>query len=74
MQYPIGFFAVWNALIAASTDLSTFICGPSKANEQRFFAAPNPPGIISASKSCTDSESSGLALPVCECVRVCVRE
>ena len=39
------------ASIAADTSASTLILGPSTAKLQRFFAAPKPPGKISASTS-----------------------
>ena len=48
---PMGFFASNIFKTADSTFGSSLASVPSKANEDRFFAAPKPPGKSSASKS-----------------------
>ena len=48
---PSGLPCRWTALISRSTSAFTDMSAPWVAKVQRFFAAPKPPGKISASSS-----------------------
>lgn len=47
-QAPIGFLAEWKALMMLVTLGITSIFGPATAKEDKFFAAPKPPGNTTA--------------------------
>jgi hypothetical protein len=48
-ESPMYLWAVWNSLRTAVMSSYTVISAPFTPKSQRFFAAPNPPGINTAS-------------------------
>jgi hypothetical protein len=60
---PTGLRASAKACASATTSGSALLLAPSVAKLERFFAAPKPPGMISASKSSARASRRSLISP-----------